>query len=88
MCACVCGLCDVMLATHEGTYDIPLCKRNEKLKQEIKNKKIELSKRVIISKSNLTGCFTTLPVLVVYELSDVVLISGSWVGELLVSSHV
>ena len=57
--------------------------------KEIKEKKkIELSKRVIIYKSNLTGCFTTLPLLVVYELSGVVLISGSWVSELLISSSV
>ena len=40
--ACVCGLCDVMLATHECTYyDIPLFLK-ERLKQEIKKKKIEL----------------------------------------------
>ena len=39
-------------------------------------------------KSNLTGCFTTLPLLVVYKLSGVVLVSGSWVGELSVSSSV
>ena len=47
---CVCELCDVMLVTHEciySGYGIPLCERNEKLKQDTK-KTIELSKRVII----------------------------------------
>ena len=57
-------------------------------KEEKKRKKIELSKRIIIDKSNLTGCFTSLPLLVVYELSGVVLVSGSWVGELSVFSIV
>ena len=37
-------------------------------------------------KSNFTGCFTTPPLLGVYEMSSlccyVVLISGSWTGEL------